>query len=99
MNLTPIPVKLKSLNQVARKADIVKITQENQEIYKRIQAQRSNYSSKDWEKHSKMMDYYFSQLCEYPPVLSQSQTAHDFHKTNLLVRALFDHFLTFCLEK
>lgn len=57
---------VKSLNHVARKQKLIKITMENIEMIKRIKQQKSSYNVKKWENERKKEMNYLQNICEYP---------------------------------
>ncbi|OMJ89510.1 hypothetical protein SteCoe_8306 [Stentor coeruleus] len=62
----PQIASVKSLNKVARKQKLIKITMENIEMIKRIKQQKSSYNVKHWEKERKKEMNYLQNICEYP---------------------------------
>jgi len=58
-----------SLNKDHRKKELMRITQENQAILKRIQRTQPMYNHVKWEENHKRNQGYLRNCCEYPLVL------------------------------
>jgi len=61
-----------SLNKDYRKKELIRITQENQAILKRIQQAQPIYSHIQWEESHRRNQGYLRNSCEYPLVLKAS---------------------------
>jgi len=75
-NFTPPPpqktmFKTKSLNQIVRKKEIVRITSDNYGVLNRIQQQESAYDVKGWEKDFKTKEKYLQNICLFPVITRQ----------------------------
>lgn len=68
----PAP-ELKSLNKDHRKKELMRITEENQQILRRIQHKEPYYSSAMWYDDSVKQEAYLRNICEYP-LLADSET-------------------------
>merc|ERR1719263_916393 len=55
----------------ARKSDLIRITQENQALLRRIQTTGPVYNRLQWEESYKSSELYMRNACEYPVVLRQ----------------------------
>jgi len=55
-----------SLNKDSRKRELVRITQENRAILKRIQQAQPIYNHVDWDSAHKQNQVYAKNVCEYP---------------------------------
>lgn len=64
--------RVRSLNRDVRKRELVKITIENQEILKRIQNRKSQYSVQHWLEVHKKEQKYLKNISEYPIQLYQN---------------------------
>ncbi|CAD7933482.1 unnamed protein product [Amoebophrya sp. A25] len=62
-----------SMNRDARKAELLRITKENQLILKRIQRAQPMYNHVKWEESYKRSQSYLKNCCEYPLVLRRGQ--------------------------
>merc|ERR1719428_594922 len=62
-----------SLNRDFRKKDLIRITQENQHILKRIQQAQPVYNHVAWEESHRMNAGYLRNCCEYPITLHGGQ--------------------------
>jgi len=60
-----------SLNKDHRRAELIRITHENQAILKRIQKAQPVYNHVEWEKAHKKNSGYMKNACEYPIVLKK----------------------------
>jgi len=60
-----------SLNKDHRRAELIRITHENQAILKRIQKAQPVYNHIEWKKAHKRNSGYMKNACEYPVVLKQ----------------------------
>jgi len=60
-----------SMTKDARKHDLIRITQENQAILRRIQAAEPVYNHLQWEESHRRNELYLRNACEYPVVLRQ----------------------------
>jgi E3 ubiquitin-protein ligase TRIP12 len=58
-----------SLNRDYRKAELIRITKENQAILKRIQQAQPIYNHVEWEECHQKNDTYLRNCCEYPVTL------------------------------
>merc|ERR1719235_461235 len=58
-----------SLNRDLRKTELMRITQENQAILKRIQKAQPVYNHVAWEDAYRKSGAYLRNTCEYPPAL------------------------------
>jgi hypothetical protein len=56
----------RSLNRNVRKQELIKITQENQAILKRLQAKQATYSVEKWEDQFQMAERYRMMHSENP---------------------------------
>merc|ERR1719326_2144485 len=63
-----------SLNKDFRKGELIRITQENQAILKRIQSAQPIYSHIQWEEGHRRNQSYLRNCCEYPLVLRGGAT-------------------------
>jgi E3 ubiquitin-protein ligase TRIP12 len=59
-----------SLNRDLRKTELMRITQENQAILKRIQKAQPIYNHVEWEDSYRRSATYLRNRCEYPPMPS-----------------------------
>merc|ERR1719456_1853170 len=59
-----------SLNRDLRKMELMRITQENQAILKRIQKAQPIYNHVEWEDSYRRSATYLRNKCEYPPLPS-----------------------------
>merc|ERR1719456_83034 len=59
-----------SLNRDLRKMELMRITQENQAILKRIQKAQPIYNHVEWEDSYRRSATYLKNKCEFPPMLS-----------------------------
>jgi len=75
MNSSLFPPIRKSLNRESRKRDLVKITQENQLILKRLQEKQPNYNVSKWCKEDDARRVMLSGICEYPYMLMDQKNA------------------------
>ena len=64
----------KSLNKDYRKRELVRITEENLQILRRIQHKEPYYSKMEWEEKSRRDEEYLRNCAEYPLVLPARQT-------------------------
>mmetsp|Transcript_41763 Transcript_41763/g.75823 ORF Transcript_41763/g.75823 Transcript_41763/m.75823 type:complete len:286 (+) Transcript_41763:119-976(+) len=64
-----------SMNKDARKVELMRITQENQNILKRIQRAQPMYNHVEWEDSYRASTGYMKNLCEYPPALTKGRTS------------------------
>jgi E3 ubiquitin-protein ligase TRIP12 len=60
-----------SMTKDARKSDLIRITQENQALLRRIQTTGPVYNRLQWEESYKRSELYMRNACEYPVVLRQ----------------------------
>mmetsp|Transcript_92337 Transcript_92337/g.169675 ORF Transcript_92337/g.169675 Transcript_92337/m.169675 type:complete len:283 (+) Transcript_92337:86-934(+) len=63
-----------SLNRDLRKMQLMRITQENQAILKRIQRAQPIYNHVEWEDAYRRSATYLRNKCEYPPPLASRKT-------------------------
>ena len=66
--------RVRSLNRDSRKRALVKITEENQLLFKRIQNQKSDYSVKRWLESHRQEQKYLQNISEYPIQLYSNLT-------------------------
>jgi len=66
-----------SLNRDFRKKDLIRITQENQHILKRIQSAQPIYNHVEWEESHRKNASYLRNCCEYPVTLNASKMGYD----------------------
>lgn len=71
----PQPARKRSLNQDFRRRELVKITQENQALLRRLQGRTSAYSTYRWEVDRKKTERLLKNICEFPYQLGV--TAYD----------------------
>lgn len=64
----------KSLNKEFRKRELMRITEENLQILRRIQHKEPYYSHLEWEEKSRRDEEYLRNCAEYPLVLPSRQT-------------------------
>jgi E3 ubiquitin-protein ligase TRIP12 len=60
-----------SMTKDARKHDLIRITQENQAILRRIQTAAPVYNHLQWEESHRRNELYLRNACEYPVILRQ----------------------------
>lgn len=72
----PNVVQLRSLNAEARRRRLKRITEENQQILKRIQTAGPNYDHRVWDQHWETHQSYLKNLCEYPCILLDGKETH-----------------------
>jgi E3 ubiquitin-protein ligase TRIP12 len=60
-----------SMTKDARKHEMIRITQENQAILRRIQTTQPVYNHQQWEESYRRNELYLRNACEYPMVLRQ----------------------------
>jgi len=60
-----------SMTKDARKHELIRITQENQAILRRIQTTQPVYNHQQWEEAYRRNELYLRNACEYPMVLRQ----------------------------
>mmetsp|Transcript_2563 Transcript_2563/g.7062 ORF Transcript_2563/g.7062 Transcript_2563/m.7062 type:complete len:286 (+) Transcript_2563:83-940(+) len=60
----------KSLNKEFRKRELMRITEENQQILRRIQQKEPHYSHLEWEEKARRDDEYLRNCSEYPNMLA-----------------------------
>jgi E3 ubiquitin-protein ligase TRIP12 len=60
-----------SMTKDARKHDLIRITQENQALLRRIQTAGPVYNHLQWEESHRRNELYLRNACEYPVVLRQ----------------------------
>ena len=63
----------KSLNSIKRKQELDRITRENQNILKRIQARKPTYSVAALEDNARKQRQYLANLAEFPVVLEEKK--------------------------
>eukprot|EP00294_Goniomonas_avonlea_P009900 CAMPEP_0114561416 /NCGR_PEP_ID=MMETSP0114-20121206/11992_1 /TAXON_ID=31324 /ORGANISM="Goniomonas sp, Strain m" /LENGTH=219 /DNA_ID=CAMNT_0001747049 /DNA_START=42 /DNA_END=701 /DNA_ORIENTATION=- len=68
---------VRSLNKEARKRELMRITEENQQILRRIQHKEPYYNHHQWEEDRIKAEQYLKNICEYP-VLPSSLRASSF---------------------
>eukprot|EP00961_Rhodomonas_salina_P018589 250223-Rhodomonas_salina.4 len=71
----------KSLNKEFRKRELMRITEENMQILRRIQSKEPHYSHLEWEEQAKRDEEYLRNCAEYPMSLPQN-TGGSFSKPN-----------------
>ena len=85
----PLYTGSRSLNKDFRKRQLVRITIENQLIFKRLQDKKSGYAVQDLRKHSEVNHQYLMNICEYPlninPTGKSQSSFGDIHVINLLI--------------
>eukprot|EP01001_Neometanema_parovale_P009304 NODE_5548_length_934_cov_101.918619_g5325_i0.p1 GENE.NODE_5548_length_934_cov_101.918619_g5325_i0~~NODE_5548_length_934_cov_101.918619_g5325_i0.p1 ORF type:complete len:251 (+),score=63.17 NODE_5548_length_934_cov_101.918619_g5325_i0:82-753(+) len=59
-------VEYKSLNKDARRRELVRITQENQALLRRIQGRQPTYSHLEWEQDRERNEHLCERICRYP---------------------------------
>jgi len=59
-------VKKRSLNQESRKRELVKISQENQALMRRLQDRQPSYNIQKWEGERKQTERLLQNICEFP---------------------------------
>lgn len=64
-----------SLNRDLRKTELMRITQENQAILKRIQKAQPIYNHVEWEDDYRRSGTYLRNKCEYPPISGRGKTS------------------------
>eukprot|EP00285_Hemiselmis_virescens_P011257 CAMPEP_0173377708 /NCGR_PEP_ID=MMETSP1356-20130122/994_1 /TAXON_ID=77927 ORGANISM="Hemiselmis virescens, Strain PCC157" /NCGR_SAMPLE_ID=MMETSP1356 /ASSEMBLY_ACC=CAM_ASM_000847 /LENGTH=183 /DNA_ID=CAMNT_0014330569 /DNA_START=83 /DNA_END=631 /DNA_ORIENTATION=- len=64
----------KSLNKEYRKKELMRITEENQQILRRIQHKEPYYSHEAWNTDARLSEEYLRNCAEYPICLPSSQT-------------------------
>lgn len=74
-----------SMTKDARKHELIRITQENQAILRRIQCTQPVYNHMQWEESYRRNELYLRNACEYPVVLRQ-QSAPTLGGTRSLAR-------------
>lgn len=60
------PIHKRSLNNGLRKREMLKITQENQLLLKRLQERKPVYDVKQWAKEDQIRQRKVQDMCEYP---------------------------------
>eukprot|EP00285_Hemiselmis_virescens_P000236 CAMPEP_0173410568 /NCGR_PEP_ID=MMETSP1356-20130122/74909_1 /TAXON_ID=77927 ORGANISM="Hemiselmis virescens, Strain PCC157" /NCGR_SAMPLE_ID=MMETSP1356 /ASSEMBLY_ACC=CAM_ASM_000847 /LENGTH=186 /DNA_ID=CAMNT_0014372201 /DNA_START=129 /DNA_END=686 /DNA_ORIENTATION=+ len=68
----------KSLNKEYRKRELMRITEENLQILRRIQHKEPYYSHLDWEEQAARDEEYLRNCAEYPLVLPTTKSAKTF---------------------
>jgi len=68
----------KSLNKEYRKRELMRITEENLQILRRIQHKEPYYSHLDWEEQAARDEEYLRNCAEYPLVLPSVRTSRTF---------------------
>ena len=71
------PERKRSLNQDFRRRELVKITQENQALLRRLQGRTSAYSTYRWETDRKKTERLLRNICEFPYQLGATVHAED----------------------
>merc|ERR1719221_1728310 len=61
------------MNRDARKVDLMRITQENQGLLKRIQTAQPVYNHVEWSDSHRKNQVYMKNACEYPPSLHKKR--------------------------
>jgi hypothetical protein len=56
----------KSLNKGYRQRELVKITEQNQALLKRLQEKQPNYNTHQWEEDRRVAERRLRNICEYP---------------------------------
>ena len=59
-------IQPKSLNREARKRELLRITQENQKLLRRIQARQPTYNHLAWEQERERSEILCERICRYP---------------------------------
>jgi len=63
---TKNPVQYRSLNKDRRRQELIKITQENQALLKRIQSKQPTYNHLMWEQDREKSEALCARICRYP---------------------------------
>jgi len=66
-----------SLNRDLRKTELMRITQENQAILKRIQKAQPIYNHVEWEDSYRCSEKYLRNKCEFPPMPNSARGRRD----------------------
>lgn len=74
-----------SLNHHARKKELLRITQENQHILRRIQQAQPVYNHVEWEAANRQKVAYLKNRCEFPLILRTPRSARTHDATSELV--------------
>eukprot|EP00754_Rhynchopus_humris_P040721 Rhum_TRINITY_DN23853_c0_g1::Rhum_TRINITY_DN23853_c0_g1_i1::g.178861::m.178861 len=59
-------IQPKSLNREARRRELLRITQENQKLLRRIQSRQPTYSHLSWEQQRERSETLCERICRYP---------------------------------
>eukprot|EP00930_Biecheleria_cincta_P071867 TRINITY_DN59320_c0_g1_i1.p1 TRINITY_DN59320_c0_g1~~TRINITY_DN59320_c0_g1_i1.p1 ORF type:complete len:284 (+),score=39.00 TRINITY_DN59320_c0_g1_i1:67-918(+) len=62
-----------SLNRTGRKAELIRITKDNQRLLKSIQSVQPVYNHKKWEEHYEKSAYHLKNCCAYPVITRMSR--------------------------
>lgn len=73
----PLNIK-RSLNRDQRKQELLKITVQNQQMLKRLQAKNSNYSVANWEQEDRERKARINNMCENPYILDRPSTKSNY---------------------
>lgn len=65
----------RSITKDRRKLDLIRITQENQALLRRIQTTQPVYRNLQWEEAYRRNELYLRNACEYPLILRKQQSA------------------------
>eukprot|EP00283_Hemiselmis_rufescens_P024790 CAMPEP_0173437744 /NCGR_PEP_ID=MMETSP1357-20121228/18305_1 /TAXON_ID=77926 /ORGANISM="Hemiselmis rufescens, Strain PCC563" /LENGTH=205 /DNA_ID=CAMNT_0014402945 /DNA_START=93 /DNA_END=707 /DNA_ORIENTATION=+ len=71
----------KSLNKEYRKRELMRITEENLQILRRIQHKEPYYSHLDWEEQAARDEEYLRNCAEYPLMLPTAKTTKTFRQS------------------
>jgi E3 ubiquitin-protein ligase TRIP12 len=69
------PAQGRSITKDRRKLDLIRITQDNQALLRRIQTTQPVYRHLQWEEAYRRNELYLRNACEYPVVLRKQQSA------------------------
>lgn len=63
----------KSLNKDGRKKELMRITEENHNILRRIQHKEPYYSQQEWTEEARRQEAHLRNICEFPPLIDVSR--------------------------
>lgn len=66
--------EVKSINKEVRRKELMRITEENQAILRRIQEKKPFYTQSEWDETQKSHDIVLRNISEYPPPVPTSPT-------------------------
>jgi E3 ubiquitin-protein ligase TRIP12 len=69
------PAQGRSITKDRRKLDLIRITQENQALLRRIQTTQPVYRNLQWEEAYRRNELYLRNACEYPVVIRKQASA------------------------